>query len=672
MKIEVNGVQVEVGKEFADLSPEKQQAVVEEIAASLTPTQQPVEERGEPMTVSEMWPTLGGAAIGATTGKRLGQAAQTGVEAARATLRPQGAGGEKWLRNWAGMNRPGVQGVPEASQIYERAKTHGKAGEKVWKKFGDRPLDVGRQAEMAAQQRRAGSLPGQIVSGAKEAGKALVKPTPYRFLGGALAGGLTGYDAARAWNRLQEGDIPGAAISGIGAFGGALSFIPHPITRIGGGAIAGGAALADFLRNRDEEEKEKQYSDVSESPAWQGYRAGGLAYMADGGSAPKGGSPKKRVAEFVIGRAPRAIEKIKQEAMPLWQRFGYDPNKVGSQYPDVAPPVMTTDVKTGKTFSQKQLSEEAQAVQKARQAAQKEIDKGMMESPFFDISKRAYVDPANYPLPGRTLTSQVPKKAETVEKYRALAESPEATQRLLSAYRQGSQAPMAKDWYAMKQLEDEFIKELGPEAGRAAFRQRFAEPMAATTGGADPTSNLMMTAYSNYMDTAGKTLPTAAFELPFPVGGRFVSGNMEQANKYRQMGSIPIDNPKRHNFASNFMGYRDRPTIDEQMMGLFAPGKGAPEPGTYGVYEAALNKLAAQEGVNPVNFQDVAWAGAKNYQGKPMMQEINEMIYRTSRVTGQSPEEVLRGFIRGNKPMYGVTGLGVLGMEETEGVNNPN
>ena len=60
---------------------------------------------------------------------------------------------------------------------------------------------------------------------------------------------------------------------------------------------------------------------------------------------------------------------------------------------------------------------------------------------------------------------------------------------------------------------------------------------------------------------------------------------------------------------------------------------------------------------------------SKDYQGKPMMQEINEMIYRTSRITGESPEDVLRGFIRGNKPMYGITGLGAL--EATGGVNNP-
>lgn len=477
---------------------------------------------------------------------------------------------------------------------------------------------------------------GAVASGAANVLQKGVPP----FIGRAGAGGMAGYQGVDAYNRAIQGDVPGAVTSGAGAAGALSTLVPNPKVRALGAITS---VLSEIInRNRDPGIVDAEIS----MPQIPGF--------AEGRRVPKS---KKDV--------------VKTGLESLAQKFGYDPKRVAQQYPEVAPPVMTTDPKTGKTFAQKQLSPEALAVQKARQAAQKEIDKGQMTAPFFDISKRAYVDPANYPLPGRTLTSQVPKKAETIEKYRALAESPEATERLLSAYRRGDKAPLAKDWYAMKQLEDEFVKELGPDAGRQAFRQRFAEPMAATTGGADPTSNLMMTAYSNYMDTAGKTLPTAAFELPFPVGGRFVSGNMEQANKYRQMGAIPIDNPKRHNFASNFMGYRDRPTIDEQMMGLFAPGKGAPEPGTYGVYEAALNKLAAKEGVNPVNFQDVAWAGAKNYQGKPMMQEINEMIYRTSRITGESPEEVLKGFIRGNKPMYGMTGLGALGVQETGGVNNP-
>lgn len=519
-----------------------------------------------------------------------------------------------------------------------------------------------KQAVAARRARPIGQKIAQapIVGATQRAlqGAAAAIPT---WLGRGIAGGSAGFQGVESANKFREGDILGGTISGLGALGSGVALIPHPLTRGIGTAVGVGAPLLneiiDRIRKQNESASEQQNSEampMAHGGLIQGY-AGGKKVV-------------KGALDLAVGKEPTIIKDIKNLTTPLWERFGYNPKKVASAYPDIAPPVMKPKEKGEGLYAAKQLSPEAEAVQSARKAAQAEIDRGQY-TPFFDITQRSYVNPADYPLTGRTLTDVIPKKAQTIEKYRTIAESPEATARLKAAFAEGSKAPLAKDWYAMKQLEDEFIKELGPEAGRLAFRQRFAEPMAATTGGADPTSNLMMTAYTNYMREKGLPAPTEAYNLPFPIGGRYVSGNMQQANEYHQLGSIPIDNPKRHNFASNFMGYRDRPTIDEQMMGLFVPGKGAPEKGAYGVYESALNKLAKEAGVEPVNFQDVAWAGAKQYQGKPMIEEINQMIHRTSRITGQSPEEVLRGYIRANKPMYGVAGLSVL--QGAEGINNP-
>ena len=88
----------------------------------------------------------------------------------------------------------------------------------------------------------------------------------------------------------------------------------------------------------------------------------------------------------------------------------------------------------------------------------------------------------------------------------------------------------------------------------------------------------------------------------------------------------------------------------------------APPSGAYGVMEAIVGEEAAKRGIQPANFQDVSWAGFKGYQGKPMITEVNEMIERTSRLTGASPEEVLRGFITGSMPMYGLLGATTAGM----------
>jgi hypothetical protein len=480
--------------------------------------------------------------------------------------------------------------------------------------------------QMAAQ--KASSVPGRIAQATAGKMPLLLK---------SAAGAGAGMQGADAYNRFQEGDYLGSLLGGIGAAGSAASLIPHPVTRIGGTAVGMGAgalnAYIDYLKNK----AQPQPQAAQPQPQPQAMATGGLVNLAKG----------KAVSD--------ALKKLK-----------FDKFKMSEVYPDVIPPVMATDAKTGKQFLQKQLSPEAIDVQKARKLAQKEIDVGNYE-PFFDIEKRFYADPSRYQLAGTTLTDIVPKKADTIAKYEQLANQPESLLRLRSAFDAAKDRPLAKDWYAMGQLENEFIRELGPIEGPKQFRARFADAMAATTGGADPNSNLMMAAFTNYQKGLGKEIPTTAADLPFPIGGRFVSGNMEQAKKLQDLGLIPVTNPKRHNFSANFLGYRDRSTLDEQMSQLWDPKMMAPPPNAYGIYEQALAKEARRAGVEPANFQDIAWAGAKDYPGKPMIREINEMLARTNMITGEPQEDILRGYIRANKPMYGIAGAGAgVSLDEEE------
>jgi hypothetical protein len=208
----------------------------------------------------------------------------------------------------------------------------------------------------------------------------------------------------------------------------------------------------------------------------------------------------------------------------------------------------------------------------------------------------------------------------------------------------------------MGQLYDAFKKELGPVTGAKMFKERFADAMASTTGGADPTANLLTATYGNYMKTQGANLPEHGYDLPHPVGGRFAAGNLAMYDKTINQG-VPLsaaDTPKRYNFAGNFLGDLNHSTIDEQMSGIYQPGLTAPPGDSYGIMERIANEEAAKMGLKPGNFQDVAWAGQKGVEGKPMMQHVNEAIARTAMVTGKSPKEVLKGFIRGTNPLYAV------------------
>jgi hypothetical protein len=368
-----------------------------------------------------------------------------------------------------------------------------------------------------------------------------------------------------------------------------------------------------------------------------------------------------------VAAASKAAKKAKSEAKKV---VGYDKEKVAFDYPERAAPIAKTDPKTGKEFLGKDLSEEAKAVQKARKAAQKEIEAGNY-TPYFNIEERFYANPENYPLTGNTLIDAMPKKQATIEKYQQRFDTPEIRQRLQDAFQRGNADPNAQRWYAMGQLEKAYVDELGEEAGRKAFKSDFADAMAATTGGADPTDNFMMAHYGNFMRARGQPIPENAYDLPFPIGGRYAGGNMRMYDKVINQGRdfVASETPKRFNFSANFQGHTGRATIDEQMSGGFEKGLVVPPGDSYGIMEGVVADIARLNNVPAAEAQDVMWAGLKNTPGKPMIQHVNEAIERTSRITGLTPEEVVRrNLVRKLGPMYGIgaAGLGTAGLLSQE------
>lgn len=350
------------------------------------------------------------------------------------------------------------------------------------------------------------------------------------------------------------------------------------------------------------------------------------------------------------------------------------------RYPLTAPPVEAIDKNSGKPYLAKQNSAEADAVAKARLAIQRDINEGNY-TPYFDPAKRADVDPSNYPEYVST-TNILKAKPETREKYDTLASAPGVGERFEAAYKKGlEQKENSENWYFMKQLEDEFVKEYGPKEGRIQFKNKFADAMAATTGGADPTANLLMAHYGNYLKNQGLSEFPPTYALPYPIGGQYAKGNLDQYRKMLMEGAgVTPANPKRYNFLNNFLGNKGA-TIDEQMSDIFQPGMGMPPAGTYGHYENSLNNFSQKAGApDPRYFQEVAWAGEKDaktkggYKSKPMISFVNEAIERTSRLTGMSPEEVVRrGLVRSEIPLYGAAGFAALnGLNSSSNETEPN
>lgn len=364
--------------------------------------------------------------------------------------------------------------------------------------------------------------------------------------------------------------------------------------------------------------------------------------------------------ETLFGAMPttgalKAARPAKAAAAPA-----FDQAKMAAQYPDRLPGAPMVDAKTGKEYIGKVQSPEAEAVMKVRAAAQKDINAGRYD-PYFRVDDRFYVDPENYPLAGNTLIDAAPKKQETLDKFTALYNNEATRGRMESAIKAAIDDPNAWHWYAMGQLEKEYVDRLGEQAGRAAFKKDFAQGMAATTGGMDPTSNLLMTHYGNFLREAGQALPSAAHELHAPIGGRYATGNLAQYDKMINQGQgiTAAANPKRFDFSGNFMGHKNKATIDEQMMEIIHPksegGKGLPQ--WYAPAEKVVHDVAAKLGMDPVNAQELGWFGQKGVAGKPMIQILNEAIERTRRVTGQDPDKIVQGLVTRKMPLYGLTGL---------------
>jgi hypothetical protein len=380
-------------------------------------------------------------------------------------------------------------------------------------------------------------------------------------------------------------------------------------------------------------------------------------------------------AQQKVGLLPDWVMGDTYPGKPDWvaalKDVTYPGAKFGERYPETTPPTLEVNEK-GREYFAKTTSPEAKQLAEMRLAAKPDIEAGNY-TPYFDPAKRTDVDPSHYGEYHDTKTNLM-KKPATREQYDAMAAHPDAVQRLEAAYANGlKQKDAAGNWYFMKQLEDEFVKEYGPKEGRAKFKERFADAMAATTGGADPTSNLLMAHYGNFLKAKGLPVPEA-HQFPYPIGGQYAGANMEQFKKMIMEGGgiDPLKNEKRYNFSGNFLGRNKPTTIDEQMSGLFKPGMQKPPAGSYGHFEKVLEGLAAKHGVDPRYFQEVAWSGhrdltelargkAGGYKAKPMISHVNDAIERTHRVTGMPRNEIVRrGLVRAEIPLYSDSRFGSL------------
>jgi hypothetical protein len=176
----------------------------------------------------------------------------------------QDTAGTKWMRNWAGVDKPITGGVPQASAAYNRMKGQGPVTSKMTQRWGpmpagepgkpaeslvDRLLRQSSEAEAAAAQRTAAT---EAAETAAKTRLAQATPGPLsavrRGLQGPLAGGFAGLSFYEAYQRYLAGDHSAAVLEALGGVGGLMTMVPG--LQLPGAALAGGAAGARYIQEQ--------------------------------------------------------------------------------------------------------------------------------------------------------------------------------------------------------------------------------------------------------------------------------------------------------------------------------------------------------------------------------------------------------------------------------------
>lgn len=194
-----------------------------------------------------------GLALGASkAGLDIGRAAMQGIgrniaQGAATAQAPQGGtSGEKWARNWAGQERPGIGGVPQASAAYQRSKGQGKISERLSKMYG--PAGPNEPKALVDRLIARGTPPSGLER-VSALFQSMIGPASLgaRYALPPLALAAAGGEGIRAKQMYEEGDTTGAALAGLSALGAVGSLTPlAPIAA----PIGMGAGALQYLRSR--------------------------------------------------------------------------------------------------------------------------------------------------------------------------------------------------------------------------------------------------------------------------------------------------------------------------------------------------------------------------------------------------------------------------------------
>jgi hypothetical protein len=226
-------------------------------------------QKGQDVRMGQIIGGGAGLALGASkAGLDIGRATMQGIgrniaQGASTAQAPQGGtSGEKWARNWAGQERPGIGGVPQASAAYQRSKGQGKVSERLSKMYG--PAGPNEPKALVDRLIARGTPPSGLER-VSAIFQSMIGPASLgaRYALPPLALAAAGGEGIRAKQMYEEGDTTGAALAGLSALGAVGSLTPlAPIAA----PIGMGAGAMQYMRSRLEpDQKELSYKEIAEA-----------------------------------------------------------------------------------------------------------------------------------------------------------------------------------------------------------------------------------------------------------------------------------------------------------------------------------------------------------------------------------------------------------------------
>lgn len=164
-----------------------------------------------------------------------------------ASGQPPQTSGQKWLQNWAGMQKDVAGGVPQGAAAYQRSKMQGRVGENIQRRFGPQVAEkslLNIEGWMREQQLLKDLAEKARLSEMAQGVSKVMGRIPF---GSTAVGASAALDVAEALRRGRENDPLAAAVSGLSAIGQAGMLIPHPATRLGGLGLTTATMPLDYV-----------------------------------------------------------------------------------------------------------------------------------------------------------------------------------------------------------------------------------------------------------------------------------------------------------------------------------------------------------------------------------------------------------------------------------------